>query len=325
MHTTNLKSIAEVILAENVLPFVLRNSLLEYKQLLLGATGLDLELQEHQSDIVTENGIAIGLSWAADCLDDIWRTQTFIQGIHEAIGAKHASGKECVHILYAGIGPFATLMLPLLTIFSSDQLKVTLLEINSDSLKNVKELVSHFGFEGFVEDYICADATKLTLENPSSFDILLSETMQHALVREQQVIITSNLLNQMSEEAILIPQSIDLDLVFFRTTEKVENLVDVIGELMHVNSDFLRQTAPLESNWTYHRTINFSAHQMDLVPHFIVISTEIQVYGKHRICFNESGLTIPKILMGYEDSAGKSSIDLTYRLVPEPNFDFKLN
>src|SRR5471030_2877346 len=77
----------------------------------------------NDSDIYLPSGKAISPVKAAFCLLEIQRTAVFIRGIHNAILALKEQFKgEQVHILYAGCGPYATLLTPFTTRFSADEI-----------------------------------------------------------------------------------------------------------------------------------------------------------------------------------------------------------
>lgn len=318
MIKSHFQSITERLLSDEVARPDLKVALTEYKELLLGLTDTDWSSSKSRKDIVLENGMAIGMSWAASCLDDPIRTQKFLRGTKLAIEKKLYEGKTPVHLLYAGTGPFATLILPLLSHFSKKELVVTLLDVNPQSVENVKKIIDHLKFEDRVVEIRCDDATQTVFKNASTFDILLSETMQHALQKELQVKISSHLLNQMSEDAELIPQSIDLDLVKIESLDS-DDRTTKIGELMRANSQFYRNEFPILPDWKYEKRIDLSQASSS-EDGFLAISTRICVFENESIEWNESGLTVPKILAPMGDVYGKGSITTKYAIDPDPGF-----
>ena len=120
--------------------------------------------------------------------------------------------------MYAGTGPFATLITPLTTLFSSDQLQVTLLELNPVSFQKIQQVVQQMEIGAYVRRIVQTDATTYQIPADEQIDILLSETMQNALKREQQVPIIYNLLQQIDYEVILIPEVIELQLAVMNPT-----------------------------------------------------------------------------------------------------------
>lgn len=316
----HLQSIAKKLLSDSISITELEATLLEYKNLLLNSTSLDLGQERHQTDIQLENGIAIGLNWAASCLDDTIRTQKFVRGTKLAIDQKLKEEKKPVHLLYAGTGPFATLILPLLSHFSEEQLQVTLLDVNPTSIENTAKIIRHFDFENHISEIRCADATKTIFKDANKFDILLSETMQHALQRELQVVICSHLLYQMSEEATLIPQSIYLDLVSFSSHDQTQEPTERIGGIMNIDANFLRSQHPIGSSWKYEKQIKLPEIRSSETA-VLAISTKIKVFENEIIEWNESGLTVPNLLTLMRGLPYKNPIRLTYVIDPEPGFE----
>jgi len=160
-------------------------------------------------------GQALSTLHAADCTDDYLRTVFFIKGVNKAVNRLCADNPERqVNIVYAGCGPFATLLIPLLSIFSKNQICAILLDINNSSIHSVKKIISILGLNDYQLMLIEADAT--TYQKPESFaiDLLLSETMHYALTSEPQVSIIKNFLPQLHQQSIIIPQEISIDLAY---------------------------------------------------------------------------------------------------------------
>ena len=96
-------------------------------------------------DSLLPQGVAINPQAAAFCIKDYTRTVIFIRGVHAAIATLQARlPQQPIRILYAGCGPFATLLLPLLTRFKATELDITLLDIHQRSLNSVGKLLSDF-------------------------------------------------------------------------------------------------------------------------------------------------------------------------------------
>ena len=87
---------------------------------------LMLNLKAMRNDVYGETGMALGTLWAALCVDDMIRTKMFVKGLIEAVEDIMKKKEGPVHILYAGTGPFATLILPTLASYTSDQVQCTL-------------------------------------------------------------------------------------------------------------------------------------------------------------------------------------------------------
>lgn len=161
---------------------------------------------------ITPFGKAVSLTTAAQCAEDPERGRIFIQGIYHAIQDKLAlNPQQAVQILYAGTGPFAWLLLPLLPLFLPKQIQVTLLDIHQASLEKVVQLLNHFGLNDRVVDVVCADATLWQPAAGVEFDLIVSETMKHLLQQEPQLQIFSHLQRFLAADGELIPQNIELE------------------------------------------------------------------------------------------------------------------
>ena len=164
---------------------------------------------------VIRGGVALSSLGAADCVDDHLRTTFFIKGVHTALTRLFDKnpGKP-VNVLYAGCGPYATLLLPLLPLFPSTAINAIVLDINSPSLECVQNIIKAVGLQAHQLKLECADATTFTKPDDFEIDLCISETMHYALTSEPQVAIIKNLAPQLPAHGILIPQQISIDLAF---------------------------------------------------------------------------------------------------------------
>lgn len=167
------------------------------------------------NEAVVRGGVALSSLGAADCVDDHLRTTFFIKGVHAALTRlfNENPGKP-VNILYAGCGPYATLLLPLLPLFPSTAINAIILDINNPSLEGVQNVINAVGLQAYQLKLECADATTYIKPDDFIIDLCISETMHYALTREPQVAIVKNLAPQLPVHSILIPQQISIDLAF---------------------------------------------------------------------------------------------------------------
>ncbi|BFM45407.1 hypothetical protein CFS9_40480 [Flavobacterium sp. CFS9] len=167
------------------------------------------------NEVAVKGGVALSSSGAADCVDDYLRTVYFIKGIYKALTKLCNDFPErSINILYAGCGPYATLILPLLPLFNKDRIKAILLDINTASIASVHHILSVTGLNNYVLQLIETDAITYTKPQDFVIDLAISETMHYALTREPQVAITRNIVSQLPSHGILIPQEIKIDLTY---------------------------------------------------------------------------------------------------------------
>ncbi|PHS08109.1 MAG: hypothetical protein COA88_07385 [Kordia sp.] len=303
----------------------------EYKNVLNTLSNENLDNEKGRNDIHFNNGKALGSVWAALCIDDLVRTRQFIRGIHKAIEGKKAK-KEIIHILYAGTGPFATLILPFILRYSKSEIKYTLLEINPLSFNVLQNVISKLGLEEHDIKFVNDDATKYKFDNGTP-DIIVSETMQNALDKEQQVSIFYNLMSQGNTDTIFIPENITVSIDLKEKGIAVEKLQrkdyhkqNIIFELSKetmFTSEEIEFQPGKEPKYPKKTTI---IEREKLVGfNELVLITEIQVFKDIKIILNESGLTTPKSIKDIsENHQGTININSQYVIGTSPKFDLEI-
>ena len=240
----------------------------------------------------TPFGKAVSLTTAAQCAEDPERGRVFIQGIYQAIQDRlKAHPGQIVNILYAGTGPFAWLLLPLLPLFSASQIQVTLLDIHHASLDKVTKLIERFDLADRVVERVCADATLWQPNTVVKFDVILSETMKHLLQQEPQVQIFTHLQAYLADDGVLIPQNIELDA--WLECRTVQDFVEThyLGPLFALNLQTARLLASGDRSFLAGTLLlpDFSPSAVTLK-----FTTSIQVYGNSTLSENQSQLTLPR-------------------------------
>lgn len=209
----NLTQISDILLDEASAPNQLREALDAFAQLCGDLTGVipDRSFDAWAGDSLLEDGVAINPEAAAHCVKDYQRSVVFIRAVHAAINtARERFANQPIEILYAGCGPFATLLLPLLGQFKAGELHVHLLDIHQRSLDSVAQLIEHFGLQAHRINYVQDDACRY--QHAGSPHIIITETMQKSLEQEPQFAVTANLAPQLHSLGIFIPQKIEVEL-----------------------------------------------------------------------------------------------------------------
>ena len=162
-------------------------------------------------DSFLAEGVAIAPQAAANCARDYQRAIMFTRGVHAAIAqASLHFPDEPLRILYAGCGPYGTLLLPLLPLYRPEQFSVCLLDIHQRSLDSVLKLLEHFGLAAYNIETVQGDAC--TYQHPRPLHLVISETMQKSLEQEPQFAVTAHLARQLIDGGTFIPQKIDVRL-----------------------------------------------------------------------------------------------------------------
>lgn len=307
-----LSKITQVILDEDTSFLELKHALEKLKLIFLNLLGLNFDTDLNQNDIFLDSGKAIGPRWASMCINDIMRTKRFICGVNKAIqNLKKTKKSKPLQLLYVGPGPFATLVMPLITLYSPSEIQFTLLEINPLSIKSLKNVIKGCNAEAYIKHIYQCDASIFTLPNPGAIDILLAECLQHALIKEPQVAIMYNLLPQLKDDVVLIPQRIALHVALINTESKLQCLLNHNGNnnnardyYKNCKAVFTLDKESVLNNKDVFRvknykflpvTVLFSEEDMTQYNQ-IAINTEIIVYDSEILDICDSGLTAPLII-----------------------------
>lgn len=294
-----------------------------------------ITLDSNHKDSILQSGKALSPYWAAASIKDFKRTQYFMRGLLEAIGDLRTTHQgECIHIVYAGTGPFAVLALPVLFDYPGSEVKFTFIDIHPDSIRSLTVLLDKLRLTEHIEALMCADATNYSLPKDRKTHLVISETMQRALVREPQVGITLHLALQTDSDTIWIPESIlveatlvnkskDMDRMMGRLREG-ETHFQPLGTLM----DLTKTTAQaiVRHKDTDHKTLDEVTFPLpaDVVPEFPVLTlmTTVHVYGSHRLLPHDASITLPHELHDLRVlKKTPSSVHISYRLGDDPGFE----
>lgn len=293
-------------------------------------TGLDIS----EGETRLASGLAISPALAAMCLRELFRTPAFIRGLHEAIREAIRPGQP-VRVLYAGCGPYALLALPLMTIFTREQVTFTLLDIHQECLDKAMALIDMFGLSDRVAESLCVDATLYRIADDKKPDVIVSETMAVCLRNEPQVSIARNLLTQ-SPEAILVPQSVSVELCMLHwSSEHITMPSDYVGEFPSPRRDRICLGKIFELDAASIRS--WQGMQNDRLPagsatipvlppnrYAPALLTTIAVYGKNCLKDYDCSLTMPQRLPGRPVFSGGESLQFSYILGTYPELVYEV-
>ncbi|MFT5710939.1 MAG: hypothetical protein ACI8QT_001639 [Halioglobus sp.] len=285
-------------------------------------------------DSLLPSGVAINPQAAAHCAHDYQRSVVFIRGVHAAMNALklHFAGTP-LEILYAGCGPFATLLMPLFGKFSPGDLNITLLDIHQRSLDSAELLVEIFGFGAHGVTTVQGDAS--TYRHPQKLHMVIAETMQKSLEQEPQFAVTANLAPQILAEGVFIPQRIDVSLaladleqekVFYDNLNTRRYPIATLASLSPDNAFAQSQAAQY----------NLQTNMLELQPTLVEIPliegidrlnaalfTRITVYECYCLEDYEAEITLPMRCYELEPLRGGERYSVSYQLGAYPKFNFE--
>ncbi|MEY2632858.1 MAG: hypothetical protein RIR00_1512 [Pseudomonadota bacterium] len=273
-----------------------------------------------QKDYFLPNGKAISYQGAARCLWEFARSSKFLRGVEAAIrAAQQRFPGERIRVLDVGCGPFALLVLPMVLRFTAEEVEISLLDINPESLAAAQRLIAELGVEAWFRDFHQGDATTWQATPAWRPQVIVAEVLQNALKREPQVAVTRHLAPQLEPGGFFVPECIALDLVASRW----------MGESCESGCEQMTSLAPLFAlsvatlDQTGSGRVTLPATLPDNTR--LAIRTAIRVFGDIELGQNECSLTcnfMPRDLRGL---SGGQVLDYDYDAGAEPGLRFRVS
>lgn len=336
-----LKDITNQLLFDEGNPVKLSEAAKQFYSLLLDFTGIiddSIDSNDATTTTLSVYGEAISPRDAARCVLDYQRTIKFLRGIYSAIlETQKRFPNQRINILYAGCGPFATLVLPLCTQFGEGQISLTLLDAHEFSLNLAQKVFQEFGLSNFVCDYIQCDAAlyKAAIQP----HIIITETMQKTLEKEPQVAITLNLAPQLCDGGFLIPQKIEIDACLAKFKDEFSFIsanestgfkrnripLGQLFELSAENASELRNSIQTDSNGV----LSFPPRMVEIPDdandeYNLRLLTKVCVFNEFILDDYDSGITCPKTLYRLGSPKSKTKIEFRYCLNNPVGFRYRI-
>jgi hypothetical protein len=257
--------------------------------------------------ISTPGGLALSPVDAAECVLDYWRTVTFIRGVAAALATARTRFHGKVHVLYAGTGPFAPLVLPLLLVQRFPDFEFTFIDIHEDSCRAVLSLLDWLDLAAPGCRVVHADASVYQPSIPAH--VVIVEAMNQALSREPQVAIVCKLARHLVSRGILIPECIRVSLA----------VVDDYGREV--------ESAPAVLLLELDRAAAVPPPTLVMLPTLrsgqaLALVTQVRVFGEISLENNDSAITLPRHLPELRMLAG-GRVSVRYGTEPLPRFIFE--
>ncbi len=342
----DINTIGSTILDESNSPRVLKKTLDAFVVACGEITDIrpDRGFNAWSEDSLLDNGVAINPQAAAYCAMDYDRSVAFIRGVYAAISTlKMRFPGAPLEILYAGCGPFATLLLPILGLLLPGDLRFYLLDFHQRSLDSVTRLLDQFGFCGDAIRTVRADAC--SYKHNGKLHLIISEAMQKSLEQEPQFAMTANLAPQLFPAGVFIPQRIDVSMCLADLNYEKE----LVGQAEKIDSDAVAKSAkryPLKTVFTLlpeeafdqmqFALISADGLRVELEPVIVVFPerddiaefdvamfTHIVIFGRYRLRDYESQITLPLKCHELSPPVGGARYRVSYQLGGYPMFQFE--
>jgi hypothetical protein len=311
-----LTPIARSILNETSTVAELQAALDEFSQLCsrIGGVEPDRSFNAWADDSLLASGVAINPQAAAHCVTDYQRSVVFMRGLYAALQAGLLRfPTRPLRVLYAGCGPYATLLLPLLSYFKAEELEVYLLDIHQRSLDSVQTLLTHFELEAYRIHTVQTDAS--IYQHPEPLHIIVAETMQKSLEQEPQVAVTCNLAPQLCTNGLFLPEQIEVELGLAKHEGALQTPGDYssVARVFTLNADVAPELAPV--------AVKIPTITEDGV-YSALLFTRIQVFGEHCLLPYEAEITLPRACPEMTPLRAGATFEIGYQLGSYPTFIF---
>ncbi len=285
-----------------------------------------------------QTGTATSPADAVNCFSDTLRTVKYLRGGYQAIQdlLKIFPNKR-LHVVYAGCGPFAPLMLPLCALFTPDKLSLTLIDIHRESLEAAKLLARSLELESSIKEYLCEDASLYRFPEDVPIHMMVSETLVQGLIIEGHVSIVHNFSDQILENGIIIPETIIIDAKYIRPevefqpsapeitgprSREVQSYRIPVGRVFDVSleaAETWKKSACHDEN----NHVILPANTLDTpedIPagYEFALFTELKIYKDIVLREYESGLTHP-LITNFQPLDGGERLSFCYAVNDEPS------
>ena len=282
-----------------------------------------------QSQVVS-TGLAMAPGFSFGCMRDGGWVSAFLRGVKQAIDERLAGGVTPVHILYPGCGSAASLVLPLLPMYSAEQLQVTMIDLWSGALDSVRNLCGALGVLDRVAAFVHADATVWASE--PVFDVAVIGCVQQGLSREPQVALTRHAAGHLKADGELLPARIELQLIRLKGADELGIVPgkpvvrveqpdvsrrEVLAVLGEVSLASVREGGARAPTGLYERR---RVHVAKRVGDELVASyARIEVRDGVEIAPWSSGLATPRLLRVLFEEPDQEDVYVCYSETPEPD------
>lgn len=173
----------------------------------------DITKAERTQQFISQHGLVMAPNYCIHTIKDTLRVSGFIRAIKKAIDTLFECGQEKVFIAYPACGPFAPLLVPLLSYYqrqgvSGERLRVTFIDMQPGAIKALHTLITELNLKEYVHQLYCGDACEYNA--PMLFDMVILEAMQHGFSREGHLAIARQFATQLSTHGYFIPQQINV-------------------------------------------------------------------------------------------------------------------
>ncbi|MGF1737885.1 hypothetical protein [Photobacterium satsumensis] len=327
-----------------------------FDQLKMIYTHADISSMYRSRQFISRHGLIISPDHCITSVKDTLRVRAYLRSVHQAISQLKLDNNSTVHIVYPACGPFAPLLLPLLSyyktngLYTGDDIQVTFIDLQPGAILSLKAVTDELGLHDFIRDFYCQDACEY--ESSTSINIVVLESLQHGLSREGHVALARHFARIMDPNGIFLPQELVLRAVLTvgqkeyieQWKEENSRAYDVsqeiigcnqrveLGEILRLNTQTL---IDLKDYVVDQSTSLIECEEIVIPPEtvipeqpLIIICTQIKVFDEEILNEYDSGITHPlpdmQVCINYTPIDAKPG-DLMVKSGDELKFYYRLN
>lgn len=297
-----------------------------------------LSQDELTRQYISASGLIMSPLNCKHTIKDIYRISGYVRGLDKAI-QQMLNRKDQLSILYPACGPFAPLLLPLLSYYrdnqlvNSEQLQITLLDVHPGAVKALEQLVNDLQLNDYIKAIELGDAT--TYQSLETFDLLILEAMQHGFSKEGFLSIAKHLVQYLDIQGEMIPKEVSVRAMMVigetefnqqwrgveyshsdhLSKEALANRVE-LGEILKINKTSLLKAQVFELDGGMKmleaNTIQLPQGVTDMAKRILAIYTQVDTFGNELVNQYDSGITAPKPDMTFYVDAKPKMIEHHY-------------
>ncbi|OHU89222.1 MULTISPECIES: hypothetical protein [Pseudoalteromonas] len=269
---------------------------------------------------ISATGLIMSVQNCKHTIKDVYRIQGYARGIDQAIAGK-LQNSPSITILYPACGPFAPLLLPLLSYYKDsksytpDQIQVILVDVQPGAVLSLQQLVKDLQLEDYISQIAEADATEFVPD--TGIDLLVLEAMQHGFTKEGQLSIAKHLVKFLNIDGWMIPQNVSIrGMMVIGETEFNQQWKQVdyshsmnmsseaqqdrieLGELLKINKSTLLEMQELELQDGIKvipaNQIVLPTDVADMSKRIFAVYAHIETFAQEGVGQYDSGITHPR-------------------------------
>jgi hypothetical protein len=255
------------------------------------------------------------------------RTAVFLRGVDSALTeALRRFPGETIEVVYAGTGPLAPLVIPILPRYADAPVRFTFIDVHAYYVAATRVLADHFAVAHTVRAFVEGDATRYEHPKGQRLHGLISETMQSALRREPQVAIARQILPRLVPGGFMVPESVRVDLLLGDLEARTRESRDErdAEDLRFVQTIFdLRagvERLPLDADGCLPPVLVTLPADRSVSKLQAFFGTVIVTQGAHALASGQSGLTLPQVVPELQTLRPGSALEFRYQVGPDPRF-----